>query len=197
MVELLTVLDDQGNEIGVEDREEVHKRGLWHRTFQCWFIELEAEDPYIYLQLRAASKRDFPGTLDITTAGHIEADEAIIAAGIREIEEELGIKLAENDLIYQGCYQEELMTEHMIDREFCHVYFHPVNKRPDFRITDEVEDVIRLRFREFEEILQGGKREGDYLLSGVQQPISLDHLCPHTSGYFSFVAEAVKKLTSF
>ncbi|GGD00606.1 DNA mismatch repair protein MutT [Thalassobacillus devorans] len=197
MAEQLTVFDRQGNEIGVEEREKVHTEGLWHHTFQCWFVEVIAGEPYIYFQHRSKDKKDFPDKLDITAAGHIGAEESIVEAGVREIVEELGIEVSASDLQYQGCFREEIHTGTMIDREFCHIFLYPLQKLPDFQVTEEVSDIMRLSLEGFEEILQGQSKNGRYLMSGLEKTISLDDFCPHSQGYFSFIIKATRKLFAF
>ncbi|WP_085504981.1 hypothetical protein [Thalassobacillus devorans] len=118
-------------------------------------------------------------------------------AGLREIDEELGIELAASDLQYQGCFQEEIHTGTMTDREFCHVYFYPLERLPDFQVTEEVSDIMRLSLESFEEILQGESKKGRYLLSDLEKTISLDDFCPHSQGYFSFIIKTTRNLFAF
>ncbi|HET7579244.1 MAG TPA: NUDIX hydrolase, partial [Bacillales bacterium] len=69
--EMLNVLDEDMNRIGQKSRDEVHAAGDWHETFHCWFIRVENGERYILLQKRAEVKKDYPGLLDITSAGHL------------------------------------------------------------------------------------------------------------------------------
>ena len=75
MVELIQVVDRYGNKLNVKDREDVHRDGDWHETFQCWFVERINEEVYIHLQLRSNTKKDFPSLYDITAAGHLLSGE--------------------------------------------------------------------------------------------------------------------------
>ena len=75
--ELLRIFDSNRNAIGTAPRHEVHRFGYWHETFHCWFICREEGIDYIYLQIRSESKKDYPGLLDITAAGHLLATETV------------------------------------------------------------------------------------------------------------------------
>lgn len=58
--ELLTTFDDNGNITGTAPRDEVHRLGLWHETFHCWFVSKEQDMLHIYLQLRSELKKIMP-----------------------------------------------------------------------------------------------------------------------------------------
>lgn len=90
--ELLKVFDSEGTLKGTASRAEVHKRGLWHETFHCWFLSKEDGRIFIHFQLRGPDKKNFANMLDITAAGHLSSDESV-KDGVREIKEELGISL--------------------------------------------------------------------------------------------------------
>ncbi|MBM7554243.1 NUDIX hydrolase [Thalassobacillus pellis] len=192
MSELLQVFDEHGDKAGVEERDEVHKKGLWHQTFHCWLVELISGEPHLYFQLRAKDKKDFPATFDITAAGHIEAHEGVVEAGIREMEEELGFKVARQELSFQGCYRQQVITERMIDREFCHVYFYENTIKPVFQLTEEVDDVIRISCKEFAKVLNGKTIVVDSLIDGSSRSVSNNNLCPSGEGYFSFILDKLK-----
>lgn len=58
--ELLATFDEQGNRTGAAPRDEVHRRGLWHETFHCWFVRMDVSGLMIYLQLRSLQKETTP-----------------------------------------------------------------------------------------------------------------------------------------
>lgn len=82
MSEMLDFYDREMNHLGVETRENVHARGLWHKTVHCWLYD---EQGNIYFQIRTDT-----GTLYTTASGHMQAGEAIDDALRREIMEEVG-----------------------------------------------------------------------------------------------------------
>lgn len=102
--ELLAAFDDDGTSLGALPRSEVHRLGHWHAVFHCLVIAHRNGEPFAILQRRSATKRAFPGLLDLSAAGHILADETI-ADGVRELHEELGITPAIDDLVSLGTFR--------------------------------------------------------------------------------------------
>nr|WP_230416374.1 NUDIX domain-containing protein [Micromonospora tarapacensis] len=82
------------------DRIEAHLQGKWHRTFHCWIVSGN-DGGALLLQKRADTMRNFPGLLDISAAGHLEAGEPLMA-GLREVTEELGLTVAPDSLHHLG-----------------------------------------------------------------------------------------------
>lgn len=84
-MEYLDYYDEEGNYLGCETREEVHKRGLWHNTVHCW---LYTEDGKVIFQIRKDSKK-----LYTTSSGHVNSKESVEEAFRRETKEEIGINI--------------------------------------------------------------------------------------------------------
>ena len=101
MSEILDIFDSSMNLIGTADREEVHKKGYWHQTFQGWIIKKREGKVYVVAQKRDKRKKTAPNMLDITAAGHLHAGETPLD-GVRELEEELGIRIEPEKLINLG-----------------------------------------------------------------------------------------------
>ena len=47
MTEKLNVIDEQGNIIGEETREGIHREGLLHREIHVWLFNKKGEDIFI------------------------------------------------------------------------------------------------------------------------------------------------------
>ncbi|MFJ8065257.1 NUDIX domain-containing protein [Psychrobacillus sp. NPDC096426] len=158
--ELLRIFDRNRNAIGTAPRHEVHKLGHWHETFHCWFISREEEVDYIYLQIRSDSKKDYPGLLDITAAGHLLANETV-QDGVREVKEELGIGVSFEELVSLGIIDYSVTTGELIDRELANVYVYNCTLGfDDFAIqTEEVSGVVRAKFKPFSELWLGELEE--------------------------------------
>ncbi|KKC47991.1 MULTISPECIES: NUDIX hydrolase [Paenibacillus] len=99
--ELFDIFDDSWTRIGTATRAETHRLGLRHRSFHCWLVRGSGEGALIRFQKRRESKDTYPGLYDITAAGHLSAGEDIRDA-VRELEEELGISAAFEDLLPLG-----------------------------------------------------------------------------------------------
>ncbi|PJO45388.1 NUDIX hydrolase, partial [Lysinibacillus xylanilyticus] len=117
--EIVKVFNEQHEQIGTATRAEVHEKGLWHETFHCWLVN----EDYIYFQIRSSQKKDYPGLLDITAAGHLLAVETV-ESGIREVKEELGLNIDVHEVVKMGMTSCSIVSENMIDNEFCHVYIY-------------------------------------------------------------------------
>ena len=100
-VEQLDVVDEVGRYLRTAPRDEVHKRGEWHRVFHCQIVTVRGGVPTAVLQQRSRSKAAFAGLIDISAAGHLAAGETPLD-GVRELEEELGVNPASTDLVPLG-----------------------------------------------------------------------------------------------
>lgn len=121
MGEHLDVYDDLGRHLGAHPRDVVHARGLWHRTFHLLVVADRPGGPAAILQRRATAKRVFPGLVDLTATGHLEAGEAA-HEGVRELREEMGIDLDAGALLHLGVRRMIDETPEGTNREFCHVF---------------------------------------------------------------------------
>ena len=90
--EYLWVVDNGDEPLGKETRESVHKNKLLHREVYVYLVDKKKKR--ILLQRRADS-----GTWDHTVGGHVSYGESYEEAAIREVKEEIGLKLAPSDLI--------------------------------------------------------------------------------------------------
>ena len=118
-MEYLDVYDENGNYIGKEDRNIVHKDALWHNTVHGWLYDRKGN---IYFQIRKDEQK-----LYTTASGHVKAGETIKEGFGREIEEEIGIKVdydkAEFVNIYKFIMDKEKKDGSMFrDRAFSNVY---------------------------------------------------------------------------
>lgn len=202
--EIFDIYDIQMNWMGTAPRSEVHAKGLWHRTFQCWIVSLEGQEPNLLLQLRHPEKDLFPNLLDISCAGHLAAGETT-EDGVRELKEELGLTVDFNDLIPCGTFAEEdLISDQLLDREFCHVFIHRCDQ-PLKRYTlqaDEVSGLFAVRVSDLERLVYratnqitaigykvGSKGEMDE--SAIS--LTLNDLVPHPVAYFDLIFHTLKE----
>jgi isopentenyldiphosphate isomerase len=152
MAEIFDVYDEKGNWTGTAERGEVHAKGLWHHTVHCWLVrnydrkvgddrEGNRRGAKILFQQRSGNKDTNPGSFDITAAGHLEAGESPRDV-LRELEEELGVRVAFEELAEFGIVREEESGVAggvaFIDAEVSHV-FGLVTSMPleDFKLQEE------------------------------------------------------------
>ena len=197
--EIVKVFNEQHEQIGTATRAEVHEKGLWHETFHCWLVN----EDYIYFQIRSAQKKDYPGLLDITAAGHLLAAETV-ESGIREVKEELGLDIHVHEVVKMGMTSCSIVSENMIDNEFCHVFTYPFKHDWDsFELQyEEVSGVVRAKLDEAEAFFLGGTAtlniEGyEYFPDGkrvkIVRPVSTAQFVPYRELYVAHVIQFVKE----
>ncbi len=96
-LEMLEVIDEQDNVIGLESRKKVHQDGLLHREIHIWFLTPKGE---IIFQHRAKDKDTYPDKLDATVGGHVEPKMSYEETAVKECKEETGIDIDLNKLVF-------------------------------------------------------------------------------------------------
>ena len=115
MEELLDIVNELDEVIGQATRSDVHLNQHLHRSTH---IILTNSKRQIFLQLRSMSKDTNPGLWDSSAAGHVEAGESYADCAARELEEELGVKVAVEQLLEIGQLQPAVET----GNEFVRIY---------------------------------------------------------------------------
>lgn len=152
-MELLDVVDENNNLTGeVEDKEIIHKKGLWHREVAIWIMNNEGK---ILLQKRAKTKKQNPNKWGLT-AGHIDAGESIEDGMHREILEELGVDIKDFSKIRVTIEEEKHSNSNSINNYFAYVFFAKVNYNiRDYTIQEEeLSELKYITIEELEEIVQ-------------------------------------------
>jgi isopentenyldiphosphate isomerase len=185
--ELLDILDESGLPTGeVVPKGEAHRLGLWHRCFHCWICGSGPGGSYLLLQRRAATKDTWPGYLDVTAAGHPASGEETVD-GLREVEEELGLRIEPERLVPLGTRRVEQEIPDGCDREL-HEVFLVCDATPpgDLRLQkEEVEAVFRLDLDEVEALYEMGSAPAREYAEGrtSARRIHLTEFVPKEEGY--------------
>lgn len=79
-------------------RKRVHKDQDWHRSVHIWLVDISQRK--VAMQKRSMNKDTFPGRWDISAAGHIEAGGDSKETAVREVAEELGLTVKEDELVF-------------------------------------------------------------------------------------------------
>ena len=135
-MELIEIVDKNGNFTGqVMDKEEAHDKNLLHNEVGVFIIN---DDSKILLEKRSANKRFSPNKWGLC-AGHVDANESLEAAAIREIKEEVGLDVTPKELIPYG---EREITISDSNSHITYFYYVKCNKKEDeFIIQEELSEV--------------------------------------------------------
>jgi isopentenyldiphosphate isomerase len=201
--ELFDVCDEAGRPLGVtKSRDLVHKDGDWHRTVHIWVALLGEGGPFLVLQRRSLTKDSHPGAVDVSVAGHLRAGETF-DAGVREAEEELGLRISAAALVRLGTRKNVDRRSHhgeaFVDRElqevFCTVsaldFF--ATLRPD---PEEVAAVLSVTLEDAQALFDGDMTEipaKEIRASGVVETTVLrrKELVQGADDYFAVAARAI------
>jgi isopentenyl-diphosphate delta-isomerase type 1 len=93
--EFFDIVDATDAVIGRAPRREVHARGLWHRAVHVLVFDAAGRT---FLQKRALQKDTSPGCWDAACSGHVDSGEDYDAAAVRELGEEIGVRVGPGDL---------------------------------------------------------------------------------------------------
>lgn len=151
MEEKFDILNELGEFTGeVATREECHKKGLWHRAVYAFIID---EKGNILLQKRSNNKKLWPNLWDITVGGHVDAGEFGRQALIREVKEELGIEINDDDIKYLVGSTSINTQGDIINKHYNECYL--ITKNIDISdIKIQEEEVSEVRYFAKEELLE-------------------------------------------
>jgi isopentenyldiphosphate isomerase len=143
--ELFPLVDEDGNVVGKAWRREVHGNPeLLHSVVHCL---VEDDAGRILLQLRSLTKDVQPGRWDTSVGGHVMYGENVDVAVLRELEEELGVRLGREALtpLYRYVMRNEFEAEL--------VYTYWLRSNGPFRA--EPGEASELRFFGLNDIVEG------------------------------------------
>jgi len=157
--ELVDIYNDGYEHQGVMPKSEARKKGYWVTSIHCWIINAQLPG-YVLFQKRGADKLIFPNALDISAAGHYKAGEEV-KDGVREISEELSLKVDFSELIPLGVKFDVGMAGENVVREFCHVFFLISKESPsDYKVNEgEVEGLVQIRISDGLALFSGEKNK--------------------------------------
>lgn len=95
--ELIDIVDDNDNVIRQATWEEMHEKGLRHRTANVFVFNSKGE---IFVHKRNAKLPLYPAMYDVKMGGIVKAGESYEDAAKRELEEEAGIGNAKLEYLF-------------------------------------------------------------------------------------------------
>jgi len=112
--ELVILVDQEDNKIGLMPKMEAHEKALLHRAFSVFIFNKDKE---LMLQQRAMHKYHSPGLWTNTCCSHQRDGESNLQAGKRRLQEEMGFTVPLKEItsfIYKAPFDNGL-TEHELD----------------------------------------------------------------------------------
>lgn len=179
--EMVMVLDDNGNPMGKKlPRHEAHNKQLWHETVHIWIVNEKRE---LLIQKRSADKRQYANVWHVSTAGHISAEETPMVTALREVEEELGLKIFERDLIliHRLKVMQVVPETKLQDKEWLCVYLVRINSNSGFNLQEEeVKEVRWISLHKLE--------------SDIRDPVKVKNYLNHPSSYYLETIDKIRQL---
>ncbi len=118
--ELIDICDENNKITKMQKmKSEAHKNGFWHRAAHIWIYNAKGE---ILLQLRTKNKSLYPDLWDLSVAGHVGASEKPVVSAVREIKEEIGLTIDEEELQFCNVKKVSIEIGEIKNNEFYYVY---------------------------------------------------------------------------
>lgn len=202
--EIIDIYDCNMNHLGMVPRSQAHKEGLWHKAFHCWIVKRASDGRHrVLLQLRSKNKDSHPSLLDISAAGHLQTGETP-KDGIREIEEELGLRVDFDKLVKLFTVSHVCEHPNYINREFNPTYLleseknlSELNMNPeevDGILEATVEDLRNLFSHKVSSIYVSGLLLDEYENYVPHTgSVSISDFVPHEDSYYVKVMDTIKR----
>lgn len=97
-MEMLDFVDENDQVLGQASRDHIHQACLMHRACHMMVFNSSGD---VFLQKRGMHKDHGPGLWDFSAAGHVDVSESYLDCAVRELEEELGIRVDKSVLAEQ------------------------------------------------------------------------------------------------
>ncbi len=156
MDELIDIVDENDNVIGVKLKSEAHRDGSRHRSAHVWIVK----DGKIFMQRRGKNKRFFPNKFDVACAGHLMSGESYEEGAIRELKEEVGLDIEKDRLIpLQKRKQTSIVKDEngskYISREIMMVFLLELKNDEKMEIDkNEIEELKAFEIQELKDLLE-------------------------------------------
>ena len=181
MEEFIDIITKQGEPTGKSVlKSKIHNKGYYHNTAHIWFYTNNEE---ILLSQRSVKKIICPLLWDVSVAGHVDSGETIKQAALREIKEEIGLIISENNLNKIGVFECFQTYENgIIDNEFHNTFIAELSVPLSKLVLqkEEVEAIKLVSFDAFEALIKNIDNNDN-------------HFVPSNKSYYEFVLQVIKK----
>ncbi len=118
MSEKVVLVDINDKPLGEMEKIKAHKEAALHRAVSVFIFNSKQQ---LLLQQRALEKYHSPGLWTNTACTHPQLNENVIDAGIRRLQEEMGINISKLTKLFDFVYK-ETFENGLTEYEFDHVY---------------------------------------------------------------------------
>lgn len=154
-VEQVVLLAEDGSAIGVEDKAVVHHADTpLHLAFSSYVFDSAG---HTVLTRRALHKKTFPGLWTNTCCGHPLPAEDLAQAVLRRLQDELGMKCSDPELLLPA-FRYRAVMDGVVENEMCPVFRVLSDDEPTPN-PDEVDSTERVAWTEFAAGVLDGTRE--------------------------------------
>lgn len=179
------LFDNQGQPIVGKGAhpDDIFANTLLHGAAHVWIWRDGKTGPEIMIQKRSAEIKTYPGRLDISAAGHVDAGEQPLQTAVREVKEEIGLDIHATDLWLAGVFRTFMFISSgynagKYENEFRFVYLLKLASDRKLTFVDgEVHSVIWKPLAEMQTDLAGPNKE---------------QYVPHSQAYFAMLFSALE-----
>jgi isopentenyldiphosphate isomerase len=149
--EIFDIVNERDEVVGQSPRSEVHARGLLHRAVHVLVFNARGQ---LFLQKRSMTKDTAKGKWDSSSSGHVDSGEDYDTCAVREVWEEIGLKLAqppERILRIEACAEtgQEFVWVYRCDSEGPFTLHPEEIERGDWFTPEEISRWVAERPQEF------------------------------------------------
>lgn len=163
--EKIEILSSAGSATGEHiGRNEVHQKELWHEVVHIWILD---KSKNLLIQWRSQEKKQYAGVWHMSAAGHIASGEGALDTAIREVYEEIGLKILSSKfiLLRRSKVEQKIPETGLMDREWVNDYLLIINDDAiEFRLQDdEVKEVKWISLENFAKEIKNKGTNRNYL----------------------------------
>ncbi len=156
-MEYFDIYTENGTPTGEKiERSLAHEKGILHAAVHIYIYRIKNDRLEILLQKRADNKDSFPSCYDTSCAGHVSAGDDFITTALKELEEELGLQISPDSLVYAFDQLVEKInvfySKPFTDREYNKVYLLYYDA-PEASFTLQKEEISALKWMDSELLL--------------------------------------------
>lgn len=151
-MEIIDVLNNHGEPTGEsKDRSAIHRDGDLHLAVEIWLLNNKNQ---LLIQKRSIHKDSYPNLWEVSCSGHVDSKESSLQAAKRELKEELGLSVQDQELIFlKRFFEPSVLNETYVNNEFKDLYLIHTNKTLDqFHFPEE--EISALRWIDLSELTE-------------------------------------------